>query len=148
MKSTYTIAIVASLLIVFGCSSSQPAPESGPSPTQVAANKPTEKTDLGSQKDAGPYKVMLMTPAAELKPGDADFMAHVTKDGKDVEDAKVNLDLTMPSMQMDGPHVELKHSTGNAYEGTANVMASPYVAKVDVSGSAGKGTASFDFTVK
>ena len=141
------------LFATAGCSSSYRAPDTGPSSTQVVSTQ-SDKTNtivstngLGTQQKAGPYSVVLMSPS-EIKPGDAQFMAHVTKDGKNIENAKVNLDLSMPSMNMDGPHVELKHSSGSAYEGNAKVMASPYAAKVDVEGPDGKGTAEFDFTVK
>lgn len=89
-----------------------------------------------------------MTPSGHVDSGDADFMAHVTMDGKDVEDAKVELALSMPSMKMDGPKIHLKHITGNAYEGVANVMSGDYTAQVEVEGAAGKGSAKFDFPVK
>jgi hypothetical protein len=124
--------------------------------TVVACNKQPETAattsegtmgDMGTQKAAGPFKVVLMSPG-ELKPGNASFMAHVTKDGKDVPDAKVGLDLSMPSMNMDGPHVDLNHTQGNAYEGNVGVMASPYAAKVNIESPAGKGSAEFNFTVK
>jgi hypothetical protein len=145
MKVSHAIALLA-VAATLGACSGQATPE--PAPTTIAVNKPAP-SDLGTSKTAGPYSVVLMSPKGELKPGDAEFMAHVTKDGKDVTDAKVSLDLTMPSMNMDGPHAELKHTAGNAYDGTANVMASPYAAKVSVTGADGKSsTAEFDFTVQ
>ena len=139
MKSTHALTLVVLVLSLSACSKE---------PEKVAdAGYPTT-SDLGTTKPAGPYSVVLMSPSGNVQPGEVPFMAHVTKDGKDVSDAKVELDLTMPAMKMDGPHAELKHTTGNSYEGTAAVMASPYAAKVAVSGPGGAGTAEFDFTVK
>ena len=139
MKLTYAISLVAFAISLAGCASA---------PEKAAPATAKDLSELGSTKPAGPYAVILMSPAGNLQPGSVPFMAHVSKDGKDVTDAKVELDLAMPSMQMDGPHSELKHTTGNAYEGTATIMASPYAAKVNVSGPSGQGTAEFDFTVK
>jgi len=146
MKQIYALSLVAVSIVVGACDTGQPVPDTTPNSTQIASN--ASVSELGSQKIAGPYAVVLMTPQGELTPGNAPFMAHVTKGGKDIDNAKVNLDLTMPSMNMDGQHVELKHTAGDAYEGTAAVMAIPYEAKVDVEGPDGKGTADFQFTVK
>ena len=138
MKATNILIAAILAVIVIACNNKQ----------ETTATATPTINELGTQKDAGPFKVLLMTPAGDLKPGNAPFMAHVTKDGQDVTDANVMLDLSMPSMNMDGPHVDLKHTDGNAYEGTGEIMASPYTAKVDVSTSTGKGTAEFNFTVK
>lgn len=139
LKTTHAITLSVLVLSLSACSKG---------PDRVADAGYPATSDLGTSKPAGPYSVVLMSPPGNIQPGDVPFMAHVTKDGKEVSDAKVRLDLTMPAMKMDGPHAELRHTTGNSYEGTATVMASPYAAKVAVSGPGGAGTAEFDFTVK
>ena len=139
MKTTNIFLAAILAVSVIACNKQQQTSDASAQPTV---------NELGTQKDAGPYKVLLMTPVSDLKAGNAPFMAHVTKDGKDVTDASVMLDLSMPSMNMDGPHVDLKHTQGNAYEGQGEVMSSPYVAKVNVTGKAGKGAAEFSFAVK
>jgi hypothetical protein len=145
MKVTQALAFLVVSAAVIACAKNQ---DTAPAPTSATSMSQPTSGDLGKQKSAGPYSVILMSPSGEVSAGDAHFMAHVTKDGKDVEDVKVELSLSMPSMSMEGPHVDLKHTTGNAYEGIANVMAGAYVGEVEIEGPSGKASVKFDFTVK
>ena len=91
MKLAQTFALLVVSASLVACAAKE-EPAAAPSPT--ASMTQQTSGDLGKQKAAGPYQVTLMSPTGEVAPGDADFMAHVTKGGKDVEDAKVKLELT------------------------------------------------------
>lgn len=78
--------------------------------------------------------VTLNTTPAPPQPGTNRFEVRL-KDarGEPVTDAKVNLALSMPSMNMGGPTVAAKHHGSGVYSTSANLsMAGPWQAKVSL----------------
>lgn len=115
-----------------------------PAATPPPGAPPVAGASIGTPQPAGPFEVTLSTETPP-KMGDTRFEATVTRNGQPVTDATVNLDLSMPSMQMAGPDVTLKPS-GNDYEGTANLsMGGEWQAKTTVSAGGETGTAIYNF---
>lgn len=149
MKSTniFLAAILAVIVVACNKESDTPAIPAAPSTSATTASATAKPMGNFGMALAGPFQVSLGTDSNPPVPGKPKFTAEVSKDGKPVTDAKVNLELFMPSMKMQGPKVEMKHSVDGKYEADAEIMKSDYSAKVSVESSAGKGTAEFKFTV-
>jgi len=82
------------------------------------------------------------------KAGDVTFKATVTRDGKPVTNAKVMLKTSMPTMSMEGPDEDLKHTSGGVYVGKLNLsMGGYWQADVEVEVGKDKGVAAYGFTV-
>jgi len=150
VKSTniFLAAILATTVVA--CNKQSYTASTSPTP---ATTHPGSTTNAAKQMGnfgmalAGPFEVSLGTDSNPPVPGKAKFTAEVSKDGKPVTDAQVNLDLFMPSMKIQGPKIEMKHSAEGKYDADAEIMKSDYSAKVSVESASGKGTAEFKFTV-
>jgi hypothetical protein len=102
---------------------------------------------LGSEQATGPFHVTLTMNPKQAKVGDATFTAKVKRNGQPVEDAKVELHLSMPTMSMPGPEEELKHTGGGTYAGKTNVgMGGYWQAEVEVEAGEAEGKAIYEFT--
>ena len=149
------IAIVGATIV--GCNkqdtltptaSSQPPAQAPTQDTTVAPTGTSRPMGNLGMELAGPLTVSMGTDPNQLTAGKTTFTAEVLKNSQPVSDAKVSLDLYMPSMKMHGPKVDMKRGADGKYQATADVMSSDYEARVSVDSAAGKGTATFKFTVR
>lgn len=140
----YTILLAIFTLFLVGCA----APEAEKSPTSVespsvttpATNKgmPANAVALGTEAAADHFTVTLTTEKSEVTEGKNKFVAKVAHHGEVSKDAKVTLSLSMPDHGMDGPTVEMKHTSGGMYEGEAELsMGGEWLAKLTITGTEG-----------
>ncbi len=69
---------------------------------------------LGQQMSTEHFSVTLTSDPKSPKVGETKFSVEVLHHGAPAEDAKVRLSLSMPTMDMGGPEVELKHTSGRS----------------------------------
>jgi hypothetical protein len=140
----YTILLTIFTLLVVGCAS----PEAEKTPTQVGSPSATTPTSekgmpanavaLGTEAEADHFTVVLTSEKSDVTEGKNKFLAKVAHHGSVSEDAKVTLSLSMPDHGMDGPSIELKHTSGGMYEGEAELsMGGEWLAKVTITGAEG-----------
>lgn len=130
-------ATVANLLV--GCGSK----EETIAPPSATGNK---SAALGSKQASEHFTITLSTEPQEPKVGKAKFVAAVTHHGQPTEKAAIKLSLSMPSMNMGGMEVVLKHVDGGKYEGEADLsMGGDWQAKIiaEQEGHTGEGAYSF-----
>lgn len=116
--------------------------------TSTGGNQPSQPTG-GLTTKAGEYTVNVGITPWPAKVGDAYFNVQVAdRAGKPVDDAKVTLSLSMPSMSMGGPTVETAPKGQGTYMGKATLsMASDWAAEVSVkppNKKSAKGTVQFE----
>lgn len=147
MKRAGEVPFIVGLLtlsLVFGGYNVSQAQAADPQTSSASVSVST----LGSLKAAEPFQVMLVTEPATPTMGKTLFKAKVMRDGKPVTHADIRLNLTMPSMQMQGPELMLK-KVDDHYEGTANLnMAGEWRAEMTVKDVNETGTAKYNFTAK
>ena len=148
------LGVLLSLTIISGCGERQEAAEAPaattttpPSTTAAPATTDATAASLGAAQAAGPFQVTLTAVPEEPKEGETQFVATIMRDGKPVEGADVELALSMPTMNMGGPTVELDHKEGGRYEREANLsMGGMWQATVTVKDEGETGTATYTFT--
>lgn len=159
MKNSLTTLFIAGGLAltgaIAGCNrgadeaQAPPAATTAPPAASETATAPAAGTGaaaLGRAQAAGPFQVTLATDPATPTEGDTRLIATVTRDGKPVEDAEVKAALSMPTMNMGGPEVELDHKDDGRYEETANLsMGGAWQAVVTVKDEGETGTATYTF---
>ena len=140
------MAFVGALLVAAGAlvSGCKGQPESA-APTAPAAGG-EQAVALGTKQTAGQSEITLTMEPAEPKAGDTRFVAQVQHEGKPQMDAVVKIKLSMPSMNMDGPTADLKHTSGGRYEGIANLsMGGDWRADATITDHHGSQTVSYSF---
>ncbi len=165
MKRIFATSLIAGSLafplVIAGCNrgaeeaetppaaTSSPAPATGETATTPPAGAGTAApagAALGTAQAAGPFQITLTTDPAAPTEGDTRFIAAVTRDGKPVKDAEVKAALSMPTMNMGGPNVELDHKDDGRYQGEADLsMGGAWQAVVTVSDEGETGTATYAF---
>ena len=133
MKQFFAIAstcIAAALIWGCGDATKEAPPLQSPN---VPSVEEQHGSQLGSESTDGQFAVVLSADKPDLKVGKATFTATVTFKGEPAEDAKVSLNLSMPTMNMNGPALVLKHSGGGRFSGETDLtMGGDWLAKVDV----------------
>lgn len=153
-------ALLALTFVVAGCNpgtdeareappaTTAPGPAATTTPPAGAAETTSPAAALGTAQAAGPFEVTVTTDPGAPKQGDTRLIAIVTRNGKPVDDAQVTTALSMPTMNMGGPTVELSHTESGRYEAKTNLsMGGAWQAKTTVSAGGDTGTATHDFTV-
>ncbi|HEY0868568.1 MAG TPA: FixH family protein [Fimbriimonas sp.] len=137
IRNLISIAVLGAL--VAGCSSTKQADAPPPATDAPVATQPSSSAPgLGTKQEKEHFAVTLETEPAEPKMGKVNFVAEVWHHGEPAPGQTVRVETSMPSMNMDGPSVDLKPTTGNVYEGTADLpMGGEYEAKVSVGGAEG-----------
>lgn len=136
--------LFGALALTWALAGCRPGTEQTTAPPPAGTGAAVAGAALGTEQTAGPFMVTLSTENPP-KAGETQFEATVTRNGQPVTDATVNVNLSMPSMQMAGPEVTLKPA-GDHYEGTANLsMGGDWQAKTTVSAGGETGTAIYDF---
>jgi nitrogen fixation protein FixH len=79
--------------------------------------------------------------------GPVRFHAMILRADQPVTDAKVELSLSMPTMEMGGPTIPLQHRSNGIYEGDADLsMGGEWQARLTIQGPDGQtGLASYQF---
>lgn len=164
MKTRYFAALTLiglTLLFAAGCGQKEiaesaadaPAPRGAAAPAVSTASTPTSLPGspsgaaLAEENAAGPFTVTLTTEPERPTEGETALTAVVTRGGQPVTDAHIQLNLSMPTMNMGGPEVEMKHAEGGRYTAKANLsMGGAWEAKVEVHQGDQTGTATCNFT--
>jgi hypothetical protein len=128
LTKSIPIALVSlALVVVLGCGGGQ--------------------ATLGSQQEAGPFKVVLNTEPNPPVEGQVRFTVTVTKDEKPIEDATVSVETSQPTLNTQGPTLTLAPGP-TGYEGGMNMATGKWQFVVTVSSGSDKGTATYTFDVK
>jgi hypothetical protein len=139
--------VLASGILVAGCGDSKTDDATTLASPSTRADA-TKGAALGMEKANEHFGITLTAEPSELKVGNAKFTAKVLHHGQPTEGASVKLSLSMPSMNMGGSEVELKHTSGGVYEGEADLsMGGDWRAKVSVGQEGHSGEADYDFVV-
>lgn len=145
-------AFVAAVL-AWGCGDSKQdvSPSTIDQTTSTGAPKTPEAekgASLGTERANEHFAITLTAEPSELKVGKAMFIAKVLHHGQPTENATVKLSLSMPSMNMGGPEVMLKHTSNGMYQGEADLsMGGDWQAKVTVDQEGHPGEAVYNFVV-
>ena len=133
MKQFFSIALACvAAIAMWGCGVDTAKDVQSQPSTASRSNLPG--SELGSEATDGQFTVVLRADSPELKVGKATFTATVKFKGEPAEDAKVTLNLSMPTMNMNGPTLTLKHTQGGNFAGETDLtMGGDWLAKVDVS---------------
>ena len=156
MKAQISLVTVSALvvaLIAWGCGDSKPdAPQAtADQTTSTSAPKVSDVSSvasLGTEKANEHFAITLTAEPSEPKVGKAKFIAKVLHHGQPTDSANVKLSLSMPSMNMGGPEITLKHASNGMYEGEADLsMGGDWQAKVTVDQEGHPGEAVYNFVV-
>ena len=103
---------------------------------------------MGSEVAGEHFSITLISEPSDLKVGKAKFLVKLLHHGEPTVGAIVKLSLSMPSMNMGGANIELKHTKDGIYEGEADLsMGGDWQAKVSVDQEGHPGEAVYDFVV-
>lgn len=124
------------------------AGQKGTAVYRFKVGKKAVNAHLGMWHPAGKFEVRFTTEPATPQASENTFRVQVARDGQPVSGATVNLHLSMPGMRMAGAVVSVALSpSGNAYEGTANLIhAGDWQAHITVDANGAKGTSAYNFT--
>ncbi len=146
-----TLALLAVVpILIWGCGESKTEDAAQPPTGTGAATMPAapKGASLGSEGGNDHFTITLTAVPSDLKVGKAKFIAKVLHHGQPTDGAMVKLSLSMPSMNMGGPEVELKHTKDGIYAGEADLsMGGDWQAKVSVEQEDHPGEAVYDFVV-
>ncbi|MEO7717572.1 MAG: FixH family protein [Capsulimonas sp.] len=127
----------ASMLILAGCHQTTPPAPSSPPPVALPA--------------AGGVQIQLkVSPEPPRQLDTATFTVIAGNErGEPLRDATVNVDLTMPSMEMPKNEIVCRQTKPGEYSGTGRfTMAGDWQARVTAQGGKQSGVRSFPITVK
>ncbi len=149
-----TLIIVSAIVFLGGCGS-KVDDEIPPATPQASINSSTGEglntskgNSLGNEVSGEHYSITLTGVPTELKVGKAKLVVKLLHHGIPTSVARVAISLSMPSMNMGGPEVELKHTKDGIYEGEAEFsMGGDWQAKVSVEQEGHPGEAVYDFVV-
>lgn len=150
-----TIAVVSLTVLcaiaIIGCGDSKQENTTttvAPSPSEEKAPAAPKGATLGSETSNEHFTITLTAEPKELKVGRATFLAKVLHHGQPTSGAAVKISLSMPSMNMGGPELTLKHSGNGVYKGEADLsMGGDWQAKVSVEQEGHPGEAIYIFVV-
>lgn len=152
-RNTSTIAVTAIALTVLAWGCGDAKQENAPPATDrpAASSEASEAAKgarLGVEKADEHFAIALTAEPAEPTVGKAKFIAKVLHHGEPTKDATVKVSLSMPSMNMGGPEITLKHTADGVYQGEADLsMGGDWQAKVSVEQEGHTGEAIYDFVV-
>lgn len=145
------LSVIAAVLALAGCG---PTTKEEPSAATPPASPPATTTQapkgaaLGTEEQNDHFSITLTAEPAELKVGKVKFLAKVMHHGQPTDAATVKLSLSMPTMNMGGPDVELKATKDGMYEGEAELsMGGDWQGKVTVEQEGHPGEAVYGFVV-
>lgn len=144
------MAALAIVILAWGCGDAKQdtAPPTTEPATSAGAPEAPKGASLGTERANEHFAITLTAKPAELKVGMAEFSARVLHHGQPTEAATVKVSLSMPSMNMGGPEITLKHTSNGVYEGEADLsMGGDWQAKVSVEQEGHPGEATYDFVV-
>jgi hypothetical protein len=148
MTTTQTLAtLLVAVALIAGCGSPDQTAPHDHGTAQPGPTAELKGAQLGASEAAGPYAVVLSSEPAEPTEGQVRFSAKVREGDEPVTDAAVELALSMPTMDMGGPTVMLRHAGEGEYEATVDLsMGGEWQAIVTVRGPDGRsGAAPFQF---
>lgn len=109
---------------------------------------PSPGAPLGTDQSAGVFSVNLSAPAVRVGPP-TQFQASVGRNGQAVATGTVVLALSMPSMNMPGPRVDLLSVGAGRYEGAATLgMGGDWEGRLTITADGATGTAVYVFSVR